>query len=106
MRIINYPCNRDQAFIFRRFVHLRFSLRKILAWGRGYSYGYKPHLKNAESYGFFCEKQDLTVPGIVTPSSLKTLIPDPCTQQLWIQALLKDASLEMNAESYGFPFVT
>ena len=60
------------------------------------------HLKNA---GFFCEKQDLTVPGIVTPC-LKTLIPDPCTQQLWIKALLKDASLEMNAESYGFPFVT
>ena len=26
-------------------------------------------------------------------------------QQLWIQAPLKDASLEMNAESYGFTFV-
>ena len=26
-------------------------------------------------------------------------------QQLWIQAPLKDASLEMNAESYGFTVV-
>ena len=26
-------------------------------------------------------------------------------QQLWIQAPLKDASLEMNAELYGFTFV-
>ena len=26
-------------------------------------------------------------------------------QQLWILAPLKDASLEMNAESYGFSFV-
>ena len=38
MRTINYPCNRDQALIFRRFVHLRFSLRKIWAWGRGYAH--------------------------------------------------------------------
>ena len=28
-----------------------------------------------------------------------------CQKQLWIQAPLKDASLEMNADSYGFTFV-